>query len=350
MKTILVLMTIVLVGCVAPVTQRIAINNVEQNIEAKKQSEVALQTIVDDNTRIYRVAYQISTKASSLCPDTRYALGVMVANNTTFGLPFKEASASVYGMTDIIKIFYVEQGSPADSAGIKVGDIPISINGWTVPTGDKATVELFKQLPEFLKDGQPIEVTFLRGADKQTVKINPIKTCAYSVMTNQDDTVNAFADGKNVVINKGMMRFTKDDTELSLVVAHEMAHNAMKHMDAKKMNASLGSILDIAAAALRVNTQGAFGKAAAGAFSQDFEAEADYVGLYMMAVAGLDIEDAPKFWRRMAADHPGSIKTNHAATHPATPYRFLALEEAEKEIKSKIANGLPLVPEKKKKN
>lgn len=341
-------MAVFLVGCVAPTTQRIAINSVSEEIEAKKQREMALQTIVEDNLRLFKVAYQIKTKAHSFCDATTHAVGAVVINNGSFGAPFKEAATSVYGVTDILKTFYIQPGSPADSAGIKVGDIPISINGWTVPVGDKASATLTEKMTAILKDGKPIEVSFLRGAEKLSTRITPEKICTYPVTMSQDDIVNAFADGEKVVIAKGMMRFTKDDTELSLVVSHELAHNSMKHMNAKRTNATLGAIFDAIAAAYRVNTQNAFANAAANAYSQDFEAEADYVGLYMMAVTGLDIENAPKFWRRMAADHPGSIKTNYAASHPATSYRFLALDETVKEIKSKVANGLPLIPDKKK--
>ena len=88
----------------------------------------------------------------------------------------------------------------------------------------------------------------------------------------------------------------------------------------------------ILAAVAGVNTGGDFmrigAEAGAGAFSQDFEAEADYVGVYLMARGGYDIGLAPNFWRRMAVIHPASIKTNHSSTHPSAPERFVALESA----------------------
>jgi predicted Zn-dependent protease len=83
-----------------------------------------------------------------------------------------------------------------------------------------------------------------------------------------------------------MMRFA-NDAELVGVLGHEIAHNAMGHIEARKKNALLGgllgAILDVAAATQGVNTQGQntanFMAAAARAFSQDFEREADYVGM-----------------------------------------------------------------------
>ena len=63
-----------------------------------------------------------------------------------------------------------------------------------------------------------------------------------------------------------------------------------------------------------------------------------------MQRAGLDITDAGDFWRRMAAEHPGAIRTNHAASHPATPERFLKIDLAIEEIKEKIELGELVIP------
>jgi len=54
--------------------------------------------------------------------------------------------------------------------------------------------------------------------------------------------------------------------------------------------------------------------------AEDFEREADYVGLYIMALDGWPIDSAPDLWRRMAAQSPGSIK--FASSHPTTAERF----------------------------
>jgi predicted Zn-dependent protease len=174
-------------------------------------------------------------------------------------------------------------------------------------------------------------------------------------MLSPDDIKNAYADGKNIVVQKGMMDFFKSDEEVALVVSHELAHNSMKHIDAKKKNAMIGGIfgllLDVAAAAGGVNTNGDFTRMASnaggGAYSVEFEQEADYVGLYFMSIAGYKIDDAPNFWRRMATNNSASITMK--SSHPTAPERFLALETTVKEIKGKIDNKQPLKPEMKNK-
>jgi predicted Zn-dependent protease len=83
-------------------------------------------------------------------------------------------------------------------------------------------------------------------------------------------------------------------------------------------------------------------------YSQDFESEADYVGLYVVARAGMPIDNAPRFWRRMGSQvAPGAI--SHGTTHPPTAQRFVALEAAVAEIKAKQAAGQPLLPNEKSK-
>lgn len=345
----IMLVALLLTGCAAPTTKLVQVNDVQAELEAKKQRELALKTIVEDQMRLHKVAYQVRTKAVDLCPTTSYTEGVAFANNAAFGTMFKEAMSSIYGITDVVKVFYVQPGSPAELSGMEVGDIPVSINGWTVPVGDKANEAVHDKIAELTKEGKPLAVEVMRDNAKKTLAINPVKTCAYGVQLLQEDIVNAFADGKQIIITKGMMRFAKDDIELSLVVGHELAHNAMEHIKAKSTNQLLGSLFDIVAAAYGVNTQGAFGNAAGQAYSQEFESEADYVGLYMIAKAGIDISNAPNFWRRMATDNPAGINKNHASSHPSTPQRFLALEATVIEIKTKITNNEALVPDMKKK-
>lgn len=344
-----VFVLLLLTACAAPATQRMKFDSALSEVEAKKQREIALKSLADSQIRLNDVAYPLLTKAESMCVSkTRYVLGATFANNTFWGDDFKDAATSVYDLSDVLKVIHVTPHSVAHRVGIKEGDIPLTINDWPVPSGKDALKQSSEKVAEITKDGKAITVTLLRGSERLSLQLTPEKQCAYPVSLDQQDIINAFADGKQIVVTKGMMRFASSDVELSLVISHELAHNAMRHIDSKTTNAVIGSIFDLVAAAYGINTQGVFGNAGAAAYSQDFEAEADYVGLYIMAIAGLSVDDAPNFWRRMAAEHPAAIKTNHASSHPATTERFLALEMTAKEIQGKRNSGQPLVPELKK--
>ena len=143
------------------------------------------------------------------------------------------------------------------------------------------------------------------------------------------------------------MRFADSDTELGTVVAHELAHNSQEHIKAKKKNYFLGAIFDVIAAGYGIDTQGTFGNMAAGAYSQEFEAEADYVGLYALALAGYDLVEVPDFWREFGSENPDSITRSYASSHPSTAERYLAIDNAVSEIEYKREMELDLSPEMK---
>ena len=138
----------------------------------------------------------------------------------------------------------------------------------------------------------PLPISYQRNGSNRATTVDPVWSCAYTPKLARDDAINAWADGQSLFITTGIMRFAQDDDELAAVIGHELAHNAMRHIDAAKKNTVMGGLLgaaaDIAAAGLGVNTQGAFTKEAwkqgSQVFSQDFEREADYVGLYMLAL------------------------------------------------------------------
>jgi predicted Zn-dependent protease len=125
-----------------------------------------------------------------------------------------------------------------------------------------------------------------------------------------------------------------------------LAHNVMGHIDKQMGNRMAGLVIGAIISGLTrvdVTRQGA--ELGGLAFSQEFEAEADYVGLYYTARAGYGITAAPNFWRRMAVNHPRAIA--HGTTHPNTADRFVALEAAAREIDAKRVVGLDLKPEMK---
>ena len=105
--------------------------------------------------------------------------------------------------------------------------------------------------------------------------------------------------------------------------------------------------MDIAFLFVGVNTQGAFMRmgsdAGATAYSQAYEDEADYIGLYFLARADQPLDAALTFWRRMAAEHPEAIEERNS-THPSSPERFVRLSKTIEEIRAKQLAGEPLKP------
>lgn len=335
----IVALPLFMAGCAAPGTQRVTINDAAVQAEERKQLEIVADEMIAEQARLNNVRWRIATKGKAVC---REDVGPLLGMQTMVKPkgPMGEVLATKFGVKDKPTVVHVLRGSPADAAGIKPGDVVKSVND------AEASPTSLQEIGERWVQGTPLRLTIERHSTPLHVTVQPEVGCKYPVDLSPDQIINAFADGKRVMIARGMMTFAKDDNELALVVSHEIAHNSMKHIEAKKQNMGLGLLADLAAVILTKgqvsNTN--FAGLAASAYSQEFEAEADYVGLYLMANAGLPIDDAPRFWRRMAAAHPQSIKTNHSASHPSTSYRMVALEEAVREIQAKTGRGEPLLP------
>ncbi len=341
-------LVLVLSAC-APVSHLPTVDNELARAEAEKQRELAFESFLGQSDRAGRVAFPILTANTELCGDTvTPTVGFTIATQRALPEDFRSAAKKMLGIDDNVTILAVVEGSPAALSGLQVGDRITAIDDWTVPTGRKAGERFADGLADNLVLGKATSFHINRGEQSHVLTVMPVEACDYPVAVSLDGRVNAFADGESVTITSGMMRFADTDEELANVIGHELAHNIMGHISKKTANAGIGLIFDVLAAGFGVDTGGAFSELGAGAFSQGFEAEADYAGLYLMARAGYDIESAPNFWRRMGAANPGAISLDHATSHPATPERFVALEQTVQEISNKRTNQLPLVPNTKK--
>lgn len=177
------------------------------------------------------------------------------------------------------------------------------------------------------------------------------RSCYYYFMLSTGRDINAEADGTNIIIPTGMVRFVANDDELAYVMAHELAHNLMRHTDAKITNASVGAIfgavLDAAVASQGGGANNGFENAGrsvgAISYSPSFEREADYIGAYIAARAGYDTRRAADFWRRLSYQVPDGA--DGGLTHPMNAERFVALNKTVTEIEYKRKHRMPLIPE-----
>lgn len=340
LRGVLIALTVVLAACAAPVTRPVSVSDAATRAEATRQLELAANEMVEEQRRIATVYRTLATKATSLCGEhVGPSVGAQIIRKPKGDLG--ETLQRSYGVSDKPTVLFVLPGTPAESAGLRPRDVVQSINGKPL-TDAEADKAIYDELPP----DKPITYTVARGTETVSVTVIPDKACYYTIGLDPQQAINAFADGRRILIARGMMSFVRNDIELATVIAHEMAHNVMKHIDARKQNVGLGILADLAVLVLsRGQVSGSnFSRAGAMAYSQAFEQEADYVGLYVMAQAGVPIADAPNFWRRMATAHPANIRTNHSASHPSTAERMLALAETVKEIEAKIQAKAPLVP------
>jgi hypothetical protein len=349
-----VLIAFAVIGCASTQTRLGTVSTADVAAEQATQGLFALKALLALQARVTDVGYPLLIAAAPLCgADVRRSMGLTVANVRDFSEDAYQAARAV-GMDDTLRVIHVATGSGAERIGIHEGDAIIAVDTMYLRTGAEAEASWIRTSALVGRsNARSIRVSYRRGASTVTVDMPLDVSCGYTIVAARAEALNAYSDGRSVYVTSAMLRFVADDDELATVLSHEIAHNVMHHIQAKQKNsllgALLGAVVDIGAAFGHYNTHGAYSQmgAEAGAmkFSQDFEREADYVGLYVLALGHRPIDKAPNFWRRMASEVPSSI--TFASSHPTTAERFVRLEQWTAEVQTKLANGAPLRPEMK---
>ena len=119
-------------------------------------------------------------------------------------------------------------------------------------------------------------------------------------------------------------------------LAHEIAHNVLNHSQNARLRAMLNAFLGA--------TVGASATVAASVPRRSLEAQADYVGAYIMARAGYDLQPIKQFWRRVERLRSRENIPETDVTHPTTAERLAAFDVTLKEIEAKRDRGELLQP------
>lgn len=344
---LLFILALNLLGCASPRSLLPPVDEKAVQAEENFQRKLALDAILNDYQRLMNIAYPLLKQGAFMCENTettRPVLGWLYGNVYDFESKMRATAKRELKLSETIQVLLIVQNSPMSQADIQVGDQIIGINTYRTNTEEDAGKALHEWIKEHVIPKQAITITLKR--DQQIIErvVIPEQSCDFYVRLSSGSEINAYADGKNIIIPRGMMRFAATDDELAVVIAHEIGHNLMEHIDTIRRNAILGFLLDLVAATQGVYTGGAFGSSGRYAYSQGFESEADYISVYLMARNQQDINVIPTFWRKMATQHPRNIARGRGRTHPSTAERFVRLQNAVLEVNNKVQTGELLQP------
>ena len=147
--------------------------------------------------------------------------------------------------------------------------------------------------------------------------------------------VNAFAlPGGYVFVNTGAIEAAHSEGELAGILAHEVAHVALRHgtnQASKAYVAKAGlNILDALAggrAARLCQTARAYARTLFLRFNRDAEEQADLEGARLMAAAGYDPRDMASFFETLEERGGGQREPEAQDDHPDPASRVAAIEE-----------------------
>jgi predicted Zn-dependent protease len=200
-----------------------------------------------------------------------------------------------------------------------------------IEIGRQANAQVRRELVAF-SDART--VAYLRGLFRRLVEVAPGPRYPYSLTVADYRDFNAFAlPGGPVWINRGVLHAAANESQVAGVLAHEVAHIALRHAAdqlTKAIVANLG--LGLLGAVLGNSGGANAAQLAAGflangvflKFSRDDEREADRVGLLILRRAGWDgraMVELFELIRREAKRDPGAVEM-FFSSHPSPSDRI----------------------------
>ncbi len=173
------------------------------------------------------------------------------------------------------------------------------------------------------------------------VSVSSRPSAEFHFFVMRDPTINAFASVSGVIgLNAGLILMAHDESEVAGVVAHEIAHVTQDHL-ARSMEAaqqvSLPMMIASLGLAVAAGMAGAGGDAPGAVLmsgmglaqqmqinhTRQAEAEADRVGIGLLARAGYDPHGMARFFERLNAHSRvmGAGPPEYLRTHPLTVNR-----------------------------
>jgi hypothetical protein len=280
--------------------------------------------------RVAAIGFRLTTANAPYCPAIQPQFGWIWGDPRLYDAANRAQAGAAYGASDADAAFVaaIAPGSPAAIAGLHVGMAVRAVDGVAPVAGGSDAFARITALETRLGALRPDAAVEIEGADGRRIAVRPLPGCASDFRVEARDRPAGGADGRLVLISAGLARFASDDDELAAAVAHELAHNILRHR----------ARLDDAGVDRGLARQ--FGRNAR--LFRQTEVEADRLSVWLMQAAGYDPEAAVRFWRRFGQrDGPVLFQ---AGTHPRWQDRVRTIEAEIVAIRAAGASGNPLIP------
>ncbi|HST35802.1 MAG TPA: M48 family metallopeptidase, partial [Allosphingosinicella sp.] len=243
--------------------------------------------------RVAAIGYRLATANRARCADHQFLPGFSVHDLSQYDAA-ERGSAAIreLGFEAGPAVLTLIADGPADRAGLRVDDVLLGADGTALPhatvlpaRGSYAQMEqIHGALEAAFADGRSTLVVRRRGAPL-SLTVEAVAGCASRFEMIPGRSLNAKADGRYVQVTIALAQYAAADEELAAILAHEFAHNILRHR----------ARLD--AAGVRRGVLGNFGRNAR--LTRETELEADRLAPYLLDRAGYDPEAAVRFWRRL---------------------------------------------------
>lgn len=178
------------------------------------------------------------------------------------------------------------------------------------------------------------------------IPVSGMADLKWEYLVFDSETENAFAlPGGKIAFYSGIFKYFSNDDELAVVAAHEIAHVIARHSNEGMSQQAIANVAGAASiltayiltdgdtTATAVTGAVTYGGLTYGfllPYSRTHEAEADEIGIVLMAKAGFNVDAAIPFWQKFGNDSSISF----FSTHPSGADRIENIKRVISELKS----------------
>lgn len=269
------------------------------------------------DSRLAAIGYRLATANAPLCDQQEPGLGLLLHTPEQYSRDLRAAAVRFFHLDGPVGVEAVIQGSPAAQAGIVADDALLGIGTVRFAAADlegEATTAAARRAAAqlaALPPAAPLEVHGLRNGAPYARTVRPVPACRSRFEVEFGTEWTAKADGEMVQIGSPFLETYPDD-QLAAVVAHELAHNILRHrvrLEAKGVDYGMLS---------------GFGRNVR--YFRQTELEADILSVSLLANAGYDPQVAVRFWQDFGPKRAGGLLRSRS--HPTWTDRVATIRHA----------------------
>lgn len=301
---------------------------------ARADTATILAALRAEDLRVAAIANRLTIANAELCKMRAARTGLQLHDLSQYAPGARGEARKLFRFAAPIAVEGVVPDSAADRAGVREDDSIASLNGEPFEAGpmdtgkDDSTDRVIAAEKRIMDAGLagPIRLGLLRHGKAVDAVIDAPSGCASRFEVTVKDSYDARADGSIVQISTKMVESIAADDELAYVIAHEMAHNVLRHRDRLDAAGVTRGLIEVVGANVT--------------YIRRSEIEADILGNAIAANAGYDPEAGARWWRWFGPAHFNSILL--ARTHPKWSTRAKLLDREAAAFKA--SSQRPYVP------
>jgi beta-barrel assembly-enhancing protease len=275
--------------------------------------QAALRTLADQDMRVATVGAALARAGGGdLCPGQHLSTsGLMIQDGAQYSAATRADAAVALGLGDGPTVVGIVPGTAIE---MLPGDVVTAVAGVAVVDGPRGgPYARIGQVEDAIEraTGSAIALDIRRNGRPMRVELALVPGCRSRFQIAHGGLQATKADGRYVQISDRMIDLAPDDGALAAILAHELAHNILRH------------------AALKTS-------------SKQAEYEADRLSVWLVARAGYDLDAVLPFWERLRKRSDYGIFAD--GSHPGWKNRLAAIAAAVATVRAQRAAAQDLVP------